>query len=57
MTDGGVIAIVQKLAKPLFSIVKVTGPFLLSQSKAGVENYSNYQLNKSRLEAISLFPC
>ncbi|HBY0434399.1 TPA: DUF2806 domain-containing protein [Klebsiella pneumoniae subsp. pneumoniae] len=55
MTDGGVIAIVQKLAKPLFSIVKVTGPFLLSQSKAGVENYSNYQLNKSRLEAISLF--
>lgn len=55
MTDGGVIAIVQKLAKPLFSIVKVTGPFLLSQSKAGVENYSNYQLNKSRLEAI--LPC
>lgn len=54
MTDGGVIAIVQRLAKPLFNIVKVTGPFLLSQSKSGVENYSNYQLNKARLEAISI---
>lgn len=57
MTDSGisgVLAIVQKTAKPLYNLVKVTGPFLIAQSKTAVENYSDFKLNKARLEAISL---
>ncbi|EKB82112.1 DUF2806 domain-containing protein [Klebsiella pneumoniae] len=50
---SGVLAIVQKVAKPLYSIVKITGPFIMAQSKTAVENYSDFKLNKSRLEAIS----
>ncbi|WP_177951867.1 DUF2806 domain-containing protein [Klebsiella grimontii] len=53
MTDHNILAVVQKAAKPLYNIVKVTGPFLLAQSKTAVENYSDFKLNKARLEAIS----
>ena len=56
MTDSGIsgaLAIVQKAAKPLYNLVKVTGPFLIAQSKTAVENYSDFKLNKARLEAIS----
>ncbi|HBZ7767111.1 TPA: DUF2806 domain-containing protein [Klebsiella variicola subsp. variicola] len=54
MTDLSPLAIVQKMAKPLYSIIKVTGPFILSQSKTAVSNYSDFKLNKARLEAISI---
>ncbi|HDS5450993.1 TPA: DUF2806 domain-containing protein [Klebsiella pneumoniae subsp. pneumoniae] len=54
MISSGTIAAVQKVAKPLFSIVKAVGPFILSQSKTAVENYSDYKLNKARLEALSV---
>ncbi|HFQ7673066.1 hypothetical protein LHK99_18795 [Klebsiella quasipneumoniae] len=54
MISSGTITIVQKAAKPLFSIVKAVGPFILSQSKTAVENYSDYKLNKARLEALSV---
>ncbi|SSI44148.1 Protein of uncharacterised function (DUF2806) [Klebsiella pneumoniae] len=54
MISSGTIAAVHKAAKPLFSIVKAVGPFILSQSKTAVENYSDYKLNKARLEALSV---
>lgn len=54
MVDQGAVSLVQKLAKPLYNILKVTGPFVLAQSKSAVENYSDYKLNKARLEAISI---
>ncbi|MBD7322451.1 DUF2806 domain-containing protein [Klebsiella pneumoniae] len=54
MGDLSVISMVQKFAKPLYSIVKLTGPFIISQSKTAVENYSNFKLDKARMEAISL---
>lgn len=54
MVDQGTLAVVQKLAKPLYNILKVTGPFLLAQSKSAVKNYSDFTLNKARLEAISI---
>lgn len=54
MTDSSAMAVVKQLAKPLYNIAKVAGPFILSQSGKYVENYSNYKLNKARLEAISL---
>ncbi|MCD5719504.1 Protein of uncharacterised function (DUF2806) [Klebsiella pneumoniae] len=54
MSNSDVIAVVQKLAKPLYSMVRVAGPFLLSQSKTALENYSDYKLNKARLEALSI---
>jgi hypothetical protein len=54
MDTQGMLALVQKAAKPLFNIVKVTGPFVLAQSKTAVENYSDYKLNKARLDAISV---
>lgn len=54
MGDQGALALVQKYAKPLYNILKITGPFLLSQSKTAVENYSDFKLNKARLEAISI---
>lgn len=53
MTIQGKLAVIQKVAKPLYNIVKVAGPFLLAQSKTAVENYSDFKLNKARLEAIS----
>ncbi|MCB3676376.1 DUF2806 domain-containing protein [Klebsiella pneumoniae] len=56
MTDSGisgVLTIVQKAAKPFYNLVKITGPFLIAQSKTAVENYSDFKLNKARLEAIS----
>ncbi|WP_454877924.1 hypothetical protein [Serratia inhibens] len=54
MGDLSVVGIVQKTAKPLYNIVKSVGPFILSQSKTAVENYSNFKLNKARLDAISV---
>ncbi|HBW8540551.1 TPA: DUF2806 domain-containing protein [Klebsiella pneumoniae] len=54
MGDLSVLSMVQKFAKPLYSIVKLTGPFIISQSKTAVENYSNFKLDKARMEAISL---
>lgn len=53
MTEISPLAIIQKIAKPLYSIIKVTGPFVLSQSKTAMSNYSDYKLDKARLEAIS----
>ncbi|MCD5758964.1 DUF2806 domain-containing protein [Klebsiella pneumoniae] len=50
---SSVIDIVHKAAKPLYNLIKVTGPFLIAQSKTAVENYSDFKLNKARLEAIS----
>ncbi|HCT7667044.1 TPA: DUF2806 domain-containing protein [Klebsiella quasipneumoniae] len=59
MTDENentqLLATVQKYSKPLLSIVKAVGPFILSQSKLARENYENFKLNKERLEAISVF--
>lgn len=54
MISSGTITIVQKAAKPLFSIVKAVGPFILSQSKTAVENYSDYKLNKARVNCVFL---
>ncbi|WP_213786794.1 DUF2806 domain-containing protein [Citrobacter portucalensis] len=45
----------QKYAKPVLSIVKAVGPFILAQSKLANENYENFKLNKERLEALSVF--
>lgn len=54
MTDiVGVLAVVQKVVKPLYSIVKATGPFIIAQSKKTVENYSDFKLNKAHLEAYT----
>ncbi|HCT4277559.1 TPA: DUF2806 domain-containing protein [Citrobacter freundii] len=45
----------QKYAKPVLSLVKAVGPFILAQSKLASENYENFKLNKERLEALSVF--
>ncbi|QLX27407.1 DUF2806 domain-containing protein [Citrobacter freundii] len=46
---------VQKYAKPVLSLAKAIGPFILAQSKLASENYENFKLNKERLEALSVF--
>lgn len=46
---------VQKYAKPVLSLAKAVGPFILAQSKLANENYENFKLNKERLEALSVF--
>lgn len=45
----------QKYAKPVMSLVKAVGPFILAQSKLARDNYENFILNKERLEALSVF--
>ncbi|WP_374041231.1 DUF2806 domain-containing protein [Klebsiella pneumoniae] len=49
------LGMVTKYSKPLVGIVKAVGPFILSQSKLASENYSNFKLDKERLEALSVF--
>lgn len=54
MVSLSTIANIQKVAKPLYSLVKAVGPFILSQSTTAVEKYSGYKLNKARLEALTI---